>query len=78
MRLVDDHERAIRGDCDEPDQLRPATGIVRALGLALLIWLLIALAILSAGAGLEAEDFTDSGLGCVDCLDPAEPMPIEP
>ena len=78
MRLVDDHERAIRGDYDEPDQLRPVTGIVRAVGLSLIIWAVLALMMCSAGAGLEAEDYTDSGLGCIDCLDPAEPMPIEP
>lgn len=25
------------------------------------------------------EDFTDSGVGCInDCLEPAEPMPVEP
>jgi hypothetical protein len=75
---IDDHERALRGDYDE-DALNPATGLLRALGLALLVWALIALAMFSAGAGLEAEDFTDSGVGCIDdCLDPAEPMPIEP
>lgn len=26
-----------------------------------------------------AEDFTDTGVGCIDdCLDPAEPTPLEP
>jgi hypothetical protein len=69
---IDEHERALRGDYQE-DTLAPATGILHALGLSLIIWLLIAL-MMSA-----APDFTDSGVGCIDdCLDPAEPIPLEP
>ena len=34
--------------------------------------------VLAMAAAPDYDDFTDSGLGCVDCLDPAEPIPMEP
>ena len=51
--------------------------MLRVVGVGMVLMLVLALLMAAAP---DYEDFTDSGLGCVDCLDrdPAEPIPMEP
>ena len=49
--------------------------MLRVVGVGAMLVLLLALLMAAAP---DYDDFTDSGLGCVDCLDPAEPIPMEP
>jgi len=51
--------------------------MLRVVGVGAMLVLLLALLMAAAP---DYDDFTDSGLGCVDCLDrdPDEPIPTEP
>ncbi len=57
-------------------QSKPGDQIADVILLVILGMLLTAC--LLAAVPDYQEDFTDTGVGCIDCLEPAEPMPVEP
>lgn len=57
-------------------QSKPGDQITDVVLLVILGMLLTAC--LMAAVPDYQEDFTDTGVGCIDCLDPAEPTPLEP
>lgn len=63
------------------ERLQPKPGTlpeVQDLVLYVVLGILLTACLMAAVPDYQ-EDFTDQGLGCInDCLDPAEPMPVEP
>lgn len=58
-------------------QSKPGDQIADVILLVILGMVLTA-CLMAAVPDYQGEDFTDSGVGCIDCLEPAEPMPVEP